>query len=119
MKFISICIVAAALGLTEALYVKNRKCPNVTSVPYNSEMATTTFHRALYIDSMTYSYANQVTKLTPVSRSFNMTCANGGTWGNTPALYEEWYQNETSPLAMNVLYYDGPTQTRFYYNCLD
>ena len=85
MRFILICVVAAALGLTEAGYVSNRKCPNVTSIPYDSAMATRTLHRALYVDSTTYSYANQLSKVTPASKGINMTCPNDGTWGTSAA----------------------------------
>ena len=119
MKFVIICLVAAALVLAEAGYVSNKKCPTVSSIPYQSEMATRTLHRALYVDSTTYSYINQLSKVTPASKGLNMTCLNDGTYGFSAAQYAYWYQNATGPLAMNFLYFDPTTATSFFYDCID
>ena len=119
MKIMIACAIAAVLGVAEAGYVSGKRCPTVTSIPYQSAMATRTLHRLLYIDSTTYSYLTLLQKATPTSKTPSTTCPNDGTYGFTAEQYAYYYQNSTGALAMNMLYYDSATGTEFFYDCID
>ena len=119
MKFLIVCVIAAALGIAEAGYVTGKKCPTVSSIAYSSDMATRTLHRALYVDSTTYGYINQLNKVSPTSKGINMTCLNDGTYGFSQAQFAYYYQNATGPTSMNFLYFDPVTATSFFYDCVD
>ena len=49
LKLAIACIAAALFGTADALYNKG-KCPDITSIPYRSEIATPTWQRFSYTD---------------------------------------------------------------------
>ena len=55
LKLAIACVAAALFGTADALYNKG-KCPDITSIPYRSEIATPTWQRFSYTDQMTYGY---------------------------------------------------------------
>ena len=90
LKVVLACVAAALIGTASAGY-SNGKCPNITSIPYRSEIGNRVLHRALYADTTTYSYINLLQKATANSKSINMTCLNDGTYGFSASQYAYWF----------------------------
>ena len=114
IKIAFACIAAALIDSAQALYVKG-KCPNVTSIPYRSEIATPIWYRFSYIDQHTFTLFNTVAK----AANLNTTCMNDGKHGYSESEYAYWFQNSTSITSLNYLFYDATTATSLVYTCID
>ena len=96
-------------------------CTAITSIAFNSNMATATNHYLLALDKTIYSYLGIAEKIARTVLP-NLTCYNVGNFGYSSVLYAKEFQNTNvtdNPLALTEIYYDPVTGTQALYDCID
>ena len=84
MRSIIASVAAVALIATANAGIVPGPCPNVTTLPYDTSMATRIGHYLLAVDKTVYSYLGLAEKLAPAGVLPNLTCLNLGNFGYSP-----------------------------------
>ena len=119
MRSIIASVAAVALIATANAGIVVGPCPNVTTLAYNTSMATSIGHYLLAMDNTVYSYLGLAEKVAPAGSLPNLTCFNLGNFGYPTTLYQSEFVNQTNVLALKELYFDYTTGTQVGYDCID
>lgn len=92
-------------------------CPTVSSIAYDSSMATSRAHKIHWVDSTVATLYNTASKA--IKSAPKLSCLNVGNWGISQTQYNDRHLGSTDLARSKLLYWDSASGTELHYACLD